>query len=498
MAASILWYDLETWGTEPSWDRIAQFACIRTDENLERIEEPEILYCRPGADFLPNPVACLVHGILPQEAMESGLPEFGFATKLHEWMSRPATTAAGYNSMEFDERFIRHLLYRNLFDIYAREWREGNSRWDIIDLMRAARDLRPAGIVWPQDESERPIFKLEVLAKANGIEHRSAHDALSDVEATIGLARLLKARQPRLYRYHYAMRFRNSYRSMVDLSSPPMLVHVAKEYTSESGCTTLIAPISLDPKNENRLIAIDLRYDPEVLVDLPVEEIRRRIFTKAVALDVERVPLSTIRLKSCPFLAPASTLKPEDAERLHIDREACSRRHAFLARHPELLAKLVAVFSDTGEDRDALPKSNDPELRIYESFVPAHDKQLCASLREAIRAQGPLAAKEAAYRAPFRDARLPELVRRLYWRNFPETLSLDEAARWRAFCAGRIQSPPLSGAGREAVMDGHQYSRFIEEKLADPATPARDRGILQSLLIWKKTIEDEVLALGGS
>ncbi len=488
MAASILWYDLETFGLDSRYDRIAQFACIRTDENLNQIGEPVVLYCKPTPDYLPSPQSCLVHGIIPQHALEQGLSEYEFATRIRAEMSVASTTTAGFNSLQFDDEFIRNLFYRNLYDVYEREWKDGNSRWDIIDLMRAARDLRPEGIVWPEDAAGRPIFKLEVLAKANGIAHGVAHDALYDVGATIGLARLVKARQPKLYDWYFTHRFRGSLRPLVDLADRKMLVHAAAEYTSERGCTTLVAPVAMDPENGNQLVAIDLRYDPEPLVDLDVDEIRRRVFTKAAELDTDRVPLSRIRLNRCPFLAPVSTLGAAASQRLGIDTGLCGRRLAFIASHPELVQKLVAVFAGPVQT----PDSADPELRIYSGgFYPDGDKVKMTRIHEAIAAKGAALAKEVAYKAEFRDERIPVLVRRLYARNFPETLSVAEAAQWRAFCAGRMQLPPVAG-----VFGISEYAQFIEGRIADRSVPARERSILHALLDWKSAIEREVLSYG--
>jgi exodeoxyribonuclease-1 len=488
MAASILWYDLETFGLESRYDRIAQFASVRTDENLNSIGEPVVLYCKPTPDYLPNPQSCLVHGIIPQHALERGLCEYDFATRIRAEMSVPSTTTAGFNSIQFDDEFIRNLLYRNLYDVYEREWKDGNSRWDIIDLMRAARDLRPEGIVWPEDGSGRPIFKLEVLAKANGIAHGVAHDALHDVGATIGLAKLVRTRQPRLYDWYFTHRFRGSLRPLVDLADRKMLVHSAAEYTSERGCTTLVAPVAMDPENGNQLVAIDLRYEPESLVELDVDEIRRRVFTKSSDLDAERVPLSRIRLNRCPFLAPLSTLGSDAAKKLGIDQEVCARRLSFIAAHPELLQKLVAVFAGPVP----VPDSSDPELRMYSGgFYPDADKVKLTRIHEAIAQKGAQHAREFAYKAEFRDERIPALVRRLYARNYPETLSVAEAAQWRSFCAGRMQLPPVSG-----VCGMSEYAAYVEGRIADSSAPARERSILHALLDWKASIEREVLAYG--
>jgi exodeoxyribonuclease-1 len=494
MAPSILWYDLETFGLEPRYDHIVQFAAFRTDEALEAQGEKLLLYCKPSPDYLPSPLSCLVHGITPRFAADSGLCDYEFAKVLREAMLVPGTTTAGFNSLQFDDEFVRSLLYRNLFDPYEREWRGGNSRWDLIDLMRAARDLRPEGIVWPEDEDGRPIFTLVALARANGIAHEAAHDAMHDVLATIDLARLLRTRQPKLYEWFWGHRTRDSLRPLVDLVDRTPLVHTAAGYTSNRGCTTLVAPVALDPENRNQLIAIDLRFDPSTIVGLDVEELRRRVFTKKAELDEERVPLARIRLNRCPFLAPMSTLSDSAAARLDIDRAECLEHLRVIKEEPELLQKMVAVFEMRGPSPGGMPESDDPELRIYAgSFFPDEDAKAFETVHERIAKEGAAAVKTALYRMKFSDDRPAQMLRRLYARNFPETLGEGEKAKWRTFCAGRLQLPPLPGGTDLAT-----YDKIISQRLENPDTPARERGLLLELLEYKTGLEREVLGYSGA
>ncbi len=487
MASSILWYDLETFGIDPKHDRIAQFACIRTDERLNEIDEPLKLYCKPPLDYLPSPMACMVHGISPQTAFELGLDEYDFTLRLLEEFSRPGTTAAGYNSINFDEEFIRHLLYRNLFDPYAREYAEGNSRWDIINLLRAAHDLRPEGIVWPRDEEGRPLFKLEALSKANGLDHSSAHDALSDIRATIDLARLVRERQRRLYDWYFSHRKRESLKPLINLSARRMLLHTSAEYSSPRGCSTLIAPVGIDPGNRNKLIAIDLRFDPGELVSLSPEEIRARVFTKSGESDKPRVPLSRIRLNHCPYLAPLSTLSKEAEGRLGLDKALCAGRLSFIGSSPGLVDTLMAVF----DEPMPAPASDEPELSLYSGgFIPPTDRRKLerfhVDLAEARKSLGTLLElKRSLFASKFKDDRILRLAGRLFARNFPETLSESERLKWRDFCLARIQFPSSEGATELA-----DYRRLKETLLADPNTPAPRRAMAHALLEWGKTLQD--------
>lgn len=491
MASSILWYDLETFGINPSYDRITQFACIRTNEELEEIEDPIKLYCKPSLDYLPSPQACLVHGITPQVAHELGETEYNFAKKIHFEFSQPGTTVAGFNSINFDDEFIRFLFFRNLFDPYEREYANENSRWDIINLVRATHDLRPEGIVWPKDNNGMPVFKLEALTKANGLDHFSAHDALGDIRATIAVAKLIRTRQRKLYDWYFSHRKRESLKPVIDLPSRKMLLHTSSEYTTQHGCTTLLAPIGMDQANKNQLIAIDLRYDPERLLDLSAEEIRKLVFTKATELDEPRVPLVRIKLNHCPFLAPERVLSAEAAQRLGINRDECSRRADLIRGNPNLIQKLQAVFEIPME----FPSVEDPEASLYSgNFIPKPDRSKLKHLHELlVDPEKAEVARNFAQRSKFSDDRIPRLLLRFFARNFPETLKASERLKWRNYCAQKIQLPPAEGSAELA-----DYRMLIQSFLDNPELPAPKRAVVHSLLDWKSFLEKELLAYDES
>ena len=225
MASSILWYDLETFGTHPQWDRIGQFAAIRTGPGFEQIGEAVNFYCRLSPDYLPEPAACLVSRMTPQLVNEQGLSERDFAAEIHRLMSEPGTCGAGFNTLRFDDEFIRALFYRNFIDPYKREYENRNTRWDIIDLARMARDLRPDGIIWPEDEEGKPVFRLQELAQANGLDTGDAHNALYDVKTTLALAKLLLERQEKLFKYLWRLRKKEEVRKLLNLADMNPILH---------------------------------------------------------------------------------------------------------------------------------------------------------------------------------------------------------------------------------------------------------------------------------
>ena len=314
--ASFLWHDYETFGADPRRDRPAQFAALRTDADLNEIGDPIELYCKPADDYLPHPSACLITGITPQKAQRRGLPEAEFARQVQSAMSEPGTCVAGYNSLRFDDEVSRHLFYRNLLDPYAREWQNGNSRWDLIDVVRAFYALRPESIEWPLREDGAPSFKLEHLTAANGIAHEGAHDAVADVRATIALARLLKARNPKLFDYLLGLRGKRAVAKQLDLPSAKPLLHISRRYPASRGCSALVMPLAEHPTNPNGVIVYDLSVDPGDLLALSAEQIRERVFVSQQDLSEgeARIPLKVIHINRCPVIFPAKVLKDVEGE----------------------------------------------------------------------------------------------------------------------------------------------------------------------------------------
>ncbi|MBN2626297.1 MAG: exodeoxyribonuclease I [Spirochaetales bacterium] len=486
MAQTLLWYDLETFGTNPYWDRVAQFAAVRTDDNFEPVEEPVVLYCRIPPDYIPDPKACLVTGITPQETLQKGLSEYDFIRAIDRELSRPGTTVVGFNSIRFDDEFVRNLYYRNFMDPYQREWANGNSRWDIIDLVRVTRDLRPEGINWPvSEETGRPTIRLEKLTEANRIGHQHAHDALSDVYATIEVAKLIQRKQPRLFKWVFDKRTKNSLRPLIELENMTPLLHTSGMLTTEKGCTAIMAPLAVDPANRNCLYFYDLRVDPQPLIDLPVEEIRRRVFTRTEELgDTPRIPLKGIHINKCPVLAPLTTLTPEAEERLGLDRIRCEIHRQKLLSHREIIQKVRQVFEKESSDSSAPPVKEDPDGQIYSGGFFRDDDKACFEL-----VHNTLPENLYKLQPPFRDPRLPEMLRRFTGRNFPETLPADRARQWRSYCAGRLLFPPVQNAS-----DFGEFRKRLENLRQSEEVDARGKVIIKALSDYGDFLEKEILS----
>ena len=445
---SFLWHDYETFGVVPRRDRPAQFAGVRTDADLNEIDAPVTLYCQPAPDSLPDPESCLLTGITPQVCAERGVPEHAFAAAIEAQLARPGTVGVGYNSIRFDDEVTRFLFWRNLIDPYAREWQNQCGRWDLLDVVRCAYALRPDGIQWPKHDDGRPSFKLEHLTAANGLAHEAAHDALSDVRATIALARLVKDRQPKLWDFCLKLRKKDAVideMANAQKAGQPFL-HVSGMYPPDRGCIALVWPLSPHPTNKNEVIVWDLADDPGVLRALNADTIRQRMFSRADALPegVTRLPIKTIHLNKSPVvIANLKTLSPEMAARWGLDVDQ-ARRHAEAAgRQVALLAGLwPEVF-----ERPAPETAPDVDEDLYGGFVGNDDRRLLQRLRTL----DPQALAEQ--RPAFSDARLGELLFRYRARNFPDTLSDAEQQQWHEHRVHRLHDGVGGGLTLEAFFE---------------------------------------------
>ena len=435
---SFFWHDYETFGRVPRRDRPAQFAGVRTDAALNEIGDPLMLYCQPAPDTLPDPESCLLTGITPLTCLAQGVPEHQFAGAVLQALGQPGTVGVGYNTIRFDDEVTRHLFWRNLIDPYGREWQNDCGRWDLLDVVRCAYALRPDGIVWPTHPDGRPSFKLEHLAAANGLLHEAAHDALSDVRATIALARLLRERQPKLFEFCLKLRRKDAVWQEIgpfmgkDGDARRPLLHVSGMYPAERGCLGLVWPLAGHPSNKNELIVWDLAHDPAELLGLDAATLRLRMFSKTEDLPegVSRLPVKTVHINKSPVvIANLKTLAPAMAERWGLDIAAGLAHAGWAQRNSRALEAIPwrQVF-----ERPAGGAVPDVDEDLYGGFVNPADRRTLDRLR-ALPADK-LAGKQPA----FEDGRLAELLFRYRARNFPDTLSDEDSARWQQHCCDRL------------------------------------------------------------
>ncbi|MGE0622757.1 MAG: exodeoxyribonuclease I [Pseudomonadales bacterium] len=463
MAQSLYWYDLETSGTEPRWDRIVQFGGFRTDMSLKPIGDEYCTYVRLPDDVLPNPQATLVTGITPELTHREGVSEFEALCRIRTLFSEPGTCVAGFNNLRFDDEFIRFGFYRMLMDPYAREWQNDNSRWDIIDLVRATGALRRDGIVWPTNEEGLPTYRLEDMTRANGLDHGQAHDALSDVRATVAVARMILEAQPRLYEYYFNLRRKKAVRKLLEPYGARLCVHVSGMYPRERYCSAPVISVCRHPTNSNSIIVADLGHDIEPLLRCSEDEIREKLFTPGPNSD--RPPLKEIKINRCPFVAGIEVLDDEGWSRIGARQRDVEKRQRRL-KQPGVAQKIMRVFA--GRPMDQI---EDPDAALYDAFLQDADRSRCDRFLEGVNEGGWVD-------LDYSDKRLHALASRLKARSFPERMTAEERQAWHDFVSEKLHADAAPWLTLPAFFENLERSQAeLEER---PAS-GRERELLATL-----------------
>lgn len=453
---TFFFYDLETSGLNAREDRIMQFAGQRTDIGLNPIGEPVNILVKMTEDALPSPGAIMVTKITPQDTLRDGITEAEFAKYVVEEIFVTNTIAVGYNTVRFDDEFMRATLWRNFYDPYEWEWKDGRSRWDILDVVRLTRALRPEGINWPFREDGVPTNRLELITKLNGVAHEHAHDALSDVYATIAVAKLIKEKQPKLFDFLLKMRDKKEIKKLVNLDNKQPFVYASGRYANEFNKTTVAFPLT-SGRNGNVLV-YDLRYNLEELLQPQSENTIRDTFKdhsiKPMVSNGIFPIVKELCFNKCPAVAPISVLSEGNGwEKIGLNETTVKKNLEILLKHPEFAERMR---SDT-ENRPEFPPALEPEAALYDGFLNDVDKIKVAAVRNAN------ADKLADFHPDFHDSRLPELLLHYKGRNFPQSLSESEAIEWEEYRKVRLNR--LAPKFLKELSEIYKKDEYIGEEL---------------------------------
>lgn len=471
-AQTLFWYDLETTGVNPREDRIMQFAGQRTDLQLRPIGEPVNVLVRLSEDILPSPDAILITGITPQQTIADGMSEAEFLRFFHEEVAIAGTVFVGFNSIRFDDEFMRYLHYRNYYDAYEWQWQQGRGRWDLLDVVRMTRALRPEGMQWPTVDG-KPGNRLELLTKANGIAHENAHDALADVDASIAIAKLIYDKQPKLFGWLLENRDKTKVAALVDTNEP--FVYSSGKYDSQTEKTTVAVRLAAHPKKQGALV-YDLRHDPTPFLAMTAEQLAERWRWTREPDAPQRLPIRTMQYNRCPAVAPLGVLDTASQARIQIDLDVIKKHLHVLREHPEFtkaVLKALAILDDEQAARQVATKLP-VDARLYDGFVRDADK----TVMSAIRAAEPRDLNDL--QDSLHDSRLKELLPLYKARNFPAALTDEERAAWEVHRYHYL----IDGGTKSRLA---RYMHRLGE-LAESSQNANERYLLEELQLYAESI----------
>ena len=460
MNQTFFFYDLETSGLNPRQDRIMQFAGQRTDLELRPIGEPYNILVTLNDDTLPAPDALFVTGITPQQTQADGMTEAEFAKLLVDEVFTEDTVVVGFNNIRFDDEFIRALFWRTFNDPYEWAWRDGRSRWDMLDVVRMTRALRPEGIEWPVVDGKE-VNKLELITKVNGIDHFKAHDALSDVEALIAVTKLIKEKQPQLYTHLFTVKDKKKVAELVNLENKKPFVYASGRYDAAYHKVTVAFPLT-SGRNGN-VIVYDLRHNPTPLLNLSTKQLAKSMFAtwgERQKEDFVKLPVKELQYNRAPAVAPLGVLERENGwNRISLDLATIEKHRDILLSSPAFAENVRSLY----EGRPEFKKESDPEAQLYDGFVPDVDKLRIEKVRQAN------ASELADMHPEFIDERLNRLLLHYKARNFPQSLAEDEATAWEQWRSEHLKKQLPSFATRlqqlAAVHDGSDEKQFVLQEL---------------------------------
>lgn len=474
MKLTFYFYDLETSGFSPRDARIMQFAGQRTDMDLRPIGEPHNFLIKMTDDIVPDPGAILVTGITPQMTKADGITEAEFLKIFNEEISQPGTIFVGFNSIRFDDEFMRFLLYRNFYDAYEWQWQDERSRWDLLDVVRMTRALRPQGIKWPVDSEGKPANRLELLTSMNGLDHANAHDALSDVMASIDLARLLKTKQPKLFNFLLEMRSKKKVAELVENGQP--FVYTSGKYPSEFEKTTVAIKIADHPKQG--ALVYDLRANPDEFVNLSPEQIVE-YWVRKWDDPGPRLPVKALKYNRCPAIAPLGVLDKQTQERLNIDLKVIETHRDVLRQNPDFAKNLLKAIEilDKKQQASLLESEQLVDAKLYDGFIGDKDKKVMSKIqKEDIDELDDVSAE-------FNDQRLKALWPLYKARNFPKKLSDEERTAWENY-----RTQKLVG-GKESRLA--KFFAQLESLATQPHLNQKQQYLLEELKLYGESLIPE-------
>ncbi len=473
-ANSFYFYDLETSGVNPRSARIMQFAGQRTDLDLRPMGEPHNILIKLSEDVLPEPDAILVTGITPQTTQLEGVTEAEFLKVFHEEVATPGTIFVGFNTVRFDDEFMRYLHYRNFYDPYEWQWKDERSRWDLLDVVRMTRALRPQGIEWPFDTNGKPSNRLELLTAVNKLNHDNAHDALNDVYATIAVAKLLHTKQPKLFSYLLSMRDKKAISLLVESRQP--FVYSSGKYPSEYEKTTVAISIAKHPKKGGMLV-YDLRHDPEPFMNMTAEQLAQAWQWKPADSGELRLPIKLLQYNRCPAVAPMGVLDEQSQDRLQITMPTIEANRTKLtqAQHwPERLYKALEIL-DKAQQASFFSDAQVVDAQLYDGFFDDSDRRLLSQITAADPAE------LVSFSSKLHDDRLKQLLPLFKARNYPRSLTDEERQAWEVHKQQR-----LVGGGEKSALA--QYFRRIEELMSSPRVATKQKHVLEDLLLYGQSL----------
>lgn len=383
-------------------------------------------------DYLPNPKSLLITNISIQYLQKNGINEYFFSKKIFKIFMGKNTCIVGFNNISFDNILTRHLFYRNLFDPYEWSWKNGNSSWDILDVLRAFYIFFPNKILWPKNNKGFISFKLSDITKINKIKHNNIHDAYSDVLATILVSRLLKKVSENFFFFLYFSTRKNNLLQFLKKNEKKPFFYISSFFGSSFFNIGCVMFLMFHPNIKNSFFLIDLKKNLNVLLNLYYSQNLRinsiqELFQYGIIL---------VSLNKSPIFLSYSFLSSKKCYNLKIDYLKCQRNFFLLLNNFSFLTWIRSLFSQKSFF-NIKNITNNVDLMLYKNFFNFSDKNILLDFH----GKKPLQWKDFYFK--FKDFRIKNLIFNLLGRNFFCFLNANEKKIWKTHCLRKISNKRL-------------------------------------------------------
>ena len=419
---SFVIYDVETTGLTKRFGQIVQFAAVHTDSDLNVRDRIEI-GCRLMPYVIPSPEAIRITGLRIEQLLDASLPShYEMVTEVRRNLeSWSPTLFLGFNSLSFDEEFLRQAFYLSLYNPYLTNM-PGNARADVLNLCRMTAALRPDVLRPATDDDGREIFKLKLLAEANGIAAPMSHSAMADVSTTLALCRLIKNSAPKIW----SQFLRFSQKSSVESFITDEDAFLVSETVGNHHRTRVVTRVGRHAEQPTRHYCLDVSTDLDALCDMPDGDLVNLCRSSARLI-------VTIRTNAAPTLWALYEASPQHLAPFEDEAEVMHRVE-HLREDKGFLERLRNAAQSAEPD---FPPSPHLEEQIYgHPFPPREDEDLMDEFRAASWERRAVLARQ------FNDVRYRRIGLRLIYFERPDLLAIENQTAFDNAMRRRLTAAP--------------------------------------------------------
>jgi len=406
--SNFIFYDFETSSSNKYWGQIIQIGAMLTNDKLEELDRFDAR-CRLSAGIIPECMALIVNKSSPKMLKSSNLSHYEmirqFVDTLKKWGK---ATYIGFNSIEFDEEFLRCTLFQTLEYPYITST-NGNTRGDVLSLARAANLYYPKTLQNSVNAKGNDVYKLDQMAPLNGIEHGDAHSAIGDVIATVGIAKLISNRASNVWKASLLTIDKNQSLDLIQKE----LFFCTNEYFYGKSRPYVQTFVCQHPKYQWPL-CYDLKHDPSPYLEMTIQEL-------TAAMKKQPKFIRTVRHNKHPIIMNPS-YGDEFEEYKIIGSDELAKRAKLIKNNKQFAEKITLIKKEEAEEKEESRSQEDiyTEESIYKKFTDTEDNKIMPEFHKVEWDQ------KMSVLSKLKDERLKYFGKKLIYMEKPELLPKED------------------------------------------------------------------------